>query len=45
VSNPVDKEHTSDGGVMKFKENFNGEYIEFLGTFEKKLRFPFLQTE
>lgn len=43
VSNPSEKESTSDGGVMKFKETFNGEYIEFLGTFEKKIRLPLLQ--
>lgn len=42
VSNPLETEGEDDS-VSEFKQNFQGEFVEFLGTYEKVLALGFLQ--
>ncbi len=42
VSSPFENTG-ADTDVLSFKENFKGEFIEFIGSYEKKLRLSWLQ--
>ncbi len=42
VSNPFENTG-ADTDVLSFKENFKGEFIEFIGSYEKKLRLSRIQ--